>query len=107
MDARARPLPARARALGYEVERHAQEPAAVDEHEQGEERDRDDADDRSQDAARGGQSRLSETEHAADALLLDRLAYAVDDPILALQEAQRSFSPRQIVDEARDRVGSR
>ena len=77
------------------------EPRPFEQHEDGQEGDRDDADHEGDDAVRDREARIGDAQDPAGATLLDRLPHLVDDLVVVLQEAERASAGRQVLDEVR------
>ena len=97
-------LPARTGGLRKKRHLPANRARALDEHEQGEEHDRDQRDDAGEHALRDAEPALRYAEYPAGAPLLDRLLDAIDDLVVALEEPERPLAGRQVGDETRDRL---
>ena len=92
-----------AAALGNQLGAATPPFGTLEQHEEGQERDDDRAEDRGCDALdrREGGGRLA--EHAIGVLPGGGAAHTLDDLVLALEEAERAVTLRQVVDEIRQR----
>ena len=97
--------PARLSRLGDQAVDSLHPGGALQQHEERQERDRDDGDHRVEDALRHGESGARKAEHPSDAALLDRFSRPFDDLIVALEEAEPASTAREIVDVARHSIG--
>ena len=95
------PVPARLVLLGQGVAEARHEPRPFEQHEDGQEGDRHDADDEGDDTVGDGEARIRDAQNPAGSLLLDRLPHLVDDLVVVLQEAERASAGRQVLDEVR------